>query len=175
MPTIEPFQQRMGWTFTWVSCAGSDFNDDMGVTIDEDAGLDEYNYQDVGTLKDRGRIFIDKGELPGLSVFLRDGDRVFHSYSTYQLGLDHLMNIYNYLDLTPLGRQEDNLPYTMAWVRHHDRYPQHDVGPGIVLGSTPNARAVDALAGYSRRGKRCTPQRPIMMWRTPNPDGIRPG
>ncbi len=123
MTKIAPFQQRMGWNFTWVSSAGSDFNDDMHVTIDEDAGLTEYNYQDVGTLKGRGQIFIDKGELPGLSVFLRVGDLVFHSYSTYQRGLEHLMNIYNYLDLTPLGRQENNLPYTMAWVRHHDRYP----------------------------------------------------
>ena len=122
MAKIEPFRRRMGWTFTWVSSAGSDFNDDMQVTIDEDAGLDEYNYDDVGKLKELGQIWIDRGEMPGMSVFLRDGQRVFHTYSTYQRGLDHLMNIYNYLDLTPLGRQEDNDPHPMAWVRHHDRY-----------------------------------------------------
>jgi predicted dithiol-disulfide oxidoreductase (DUF899 family) len=61
-------------------------------------------------------------ELPGLSVFLRDGDTVFHTYSTYQPGLDLLINPYNYLDLTPLGRQEDHEEWSMAWVRHHDRY-----------------------------------------------------
>jgi predicted dithiol-disulfide oxidoreductase (DUF899 family) len=59
-----------------------------------------------------------------LCVFYRDGQRVFHSYSTYQRGLDHLINTYNYLDLTPLGRGPDDVdPYTMNWVRHHDRYP----------------------------------------------------
>jgi len=124
MAKIEPFQRRMGWKFTWVSSAGTDFNDDAHVTIDEDAGLDEYNYDSVTKLKELGRIFIDKGELPGLSVFWRDGDRVFHTYSAYERGLDHLMNIYNYLDLTPLGRGiDDKDPYLMQWVRHHDRYP----------------------------------------------------
>ena len=61
-------------------------------------------------------------ELPGLSVFLRDGDNVFHTYSTYQRGLDILIGTYNYLDLTPLGRHEDGLPWAMEWVRHHDKY-----------------------------------------------------
>jgi len=46
-----------------------------------------------------------KGELPGLSVLLRNRDDVFHTYSTYQRGLDLLLNTYNYLDLTPLGRR----------------------------------------------------------------------
>lgn len=132
--TIEPFQRRMGWTFPWVSSAGNDFNADMHVSIDEAAGLDEYNYDDVATLKERGDIFIDTGELAGLSVFLRDGDRVFHSYSTDQRGLDHLMNIYNYLDLTPLGRQEDHDPYIQAWVRHHDRYPSSTPPSPRVIG-----------------------------------------
>jgi predicted dithiol-disulfide oxidoreductase (DUF899 family) len=51
-------------------------------------------------------------------------DEVFHAYSTYPRGLDHLIGTYNYLDLTPLGRDEEKLPYGMAWVRHHDRYPR---------------------------------------------------
>jgi predicted dithiol-disulfide oxidoreductase (DUF899 family) len=55
-------------------------------------------------------------------VFLREGGEVFHTYSTYGRGLDHLIATYNYLDLTPLGRNEDELPYTMAWVRHRDKY-----------------------------------------------------
>ena len=53
-------------------------------------------------------------------MFLRDGDRVFHTYSTYQRGLDPLLNTYNLLDLTPLGRQEDG--GIMAWLRYHDQY-----------------------------------------------------
>ena len=63
----------------------------------------------------------DEGELPGLSVFFREGDEVLHAYSTYQRGLDLLLDTYNLLDLSPLGRQEQGeLP--QAWVRHHDRY-----------------------------------------------------
>src|SRR5438309_5683691 len=61
-------------------------------------------------------------EAPGLSVFLRDGNDVLHTYSTYARGLDLLISTYNYLDLTPLGRNEKDLPYTMSSVRHHDRY-----------------------------------------------------
>jgi len=57
-----------------------------------------------------------------LSVFLREGERVFHTYATYQPGLDLLIGTYNYLDLTPLGRREANEPHPMAWLRHHDRY-----------------------------------------------------
>jgi predicted dithiol-disulfide oxidoreductase (DUF899 family) len=61
-------------------------------------------------------------ELPGASVFLRKGNDVFHTYSTFSRGLDHLIGTYNYLDLTPLGRNEKGLKYGMEWVRLHDRY-----------------------------------------------------
>jgi predicted dithiol-disulfide oxidoreductase (DUF899 family) len=61
-------------------------------------------------------------EAPGLSVFLRDGADVLHTYSTYARGLDMLIGTYNYLDLTPLGRDEEGLPFTMSWVKHHDKY-----------------------------------------------------
>ena len=73
----------------------------------------EYNYE---------KSSFSKAEAPGLSVFLREGDEVFHTYSTYGRGLDLVINTYNYLDLTPLGRDERELPYGMAWVRHHDKY-----------------------------------------------------
>jgi predicted dithiol-disulfide oxidoreductase (DUF899 family) len=118
---IEPFKRRMGWTFPWLSSVGNNFNYDFHVTLDEAEGSTEYNYQSAATLLKQGKIW-QLGELPGLSVFLRDGDRVFHTYSTYQRGLDLFLNTYNYLDLTPLGRQEDQEPHIMAWVRHHDKY-----------------------------------------------------
>jgi predicted dithiol-disulfide oxidoreductase (DUF899 family) len=70
-----------------------------------------------------GEISFSKGELPGLSVFLREDDGIFHTYSTYQRGLDLLIGTYNYLDLTPLGRQEDDEPNVQTWIRHHDKYP----------------------------------------------------
>jgi predicted dithiol-disulfide oxidoreductase (DUF899 family) len=56
-------------------------------------------------------------------VFYKDGTGdVFHTYSSYARGLDILVGTYNYLDLVPKGRDEDGLAFTMAWVRHHDRY-----------------------------------------------------
>ena len=62
-------------------------------------------------------------EAPGASVFYKDanGD-IFHTYSVYQRGLDMLITAYHYLDLVPKGRDEDNLSYTMEWVRLHDAY-----------------------------------------------------
>jgi predicted dithiol-disulfide oxidoreductase (DUF899 family) len=120
---IEAFKRRMGWTFPWVSSFGTTFNYDFHVSLDPAEGSTEYNYADAGALHQAGKLWSTKGELPGLSVFLRDGkDDVFHTYSTYQRGLDLLLNTYNYLDLTLLGRQEEG-ERAQAWLRHHDRYP----------------------------------------------------
>lgn len=118
---IEAFKARMGWTFPWLSSFGTDFNYDFHVTLDEAVGSAEYNYESAATLIRFGKLWPGTAELPGLSVFLCDGESVFHTYSTYQRGLDLLLNTYNYLDLTPLGRQEE-LEGAQAWVRHHDRY-----------------------------------------------------
>jgi predicted dithiol-disulfide oxidoreductase (DUF899 family) len=60
--------------------------------------------------------------MAGLSVFLRDGDCVYHTYSTYQRGLDALLPTYTLLDMTPLGRQEADGEPSLGWLRHHDRY-----------------------------------------------------
>lgn len=119
---IAAFKQRMGWTFPWFSSNGNSFNYDFHVTLDKALGSNEYNYEDADVLRAKGEIWEGITELPGLSVFLRDGDEIFHTYSTYQRGLDLLLNTYNYLDLTPLGRQEEADPFPMMWLRHHDRY-----------------------------------------------------
>ena len=113
---IEKFKQRMGWRFAWVSSFGGDFNFDYHVSFREDElGKDgDYNYE-------RQEIVSD--ELPGASVFYKaDNGDVFHTYSAYARGLDVLIGTYNFLDLTPKGRNEEELPWSMAWVRHHDRY-----------------------------------------------------
>jgi predicted dithiol-disulfide oxidoreductase (DUF899 family) len=114
---IEAFKARMGWRFKWVSSYGSDFNFDYQVSFDPDAlarGEVYYNYA-VGEFPSE--------EAPGISAFCRDPDgNVFHTYSAYARGLDLLIGAYNYLDLAPKGRDEAALPWTMAWVRHHDRY-----------------------------------------------------
>ena len=113
---IDAYKKRMGWTFRWLSSSGSDFNYDFHVSFrpeDVEAKRAEYNYAP--------RPF-PMSEAPGVSVFLREGGDVFHSYSTYGRGLDLLIGTYNYLDLTPLGRQEAELPQGMSWVRRHDEY-----------------------------------------------------
>lgn len=107
---IERYEKRMGWTFPWVSSFESDFNHDFGVTFR--AGEKGYNYSDQTW----------EGEAPGMSCFFRDGDRVFHTYSTYGRGLDILIGAYNVIDHTPLGRQEEGQPHGMMWVKRHDEY-----------------------------------------------------
>ncbi|MGH9469022.1 MAG: DUF899 domain-containing protein [Terriglobia bacterium] len=119
---IEPFKRRMGWSFPWFSSGGSDFNYDFHVTLDEALGSLEYNYASAPELVKAGKLWTVKGELPGLSVFLRRGDEVFHTYSAYQRGLDLFLNTYNFLDLTFLGRHEDG-DKIQFWIRHHDSYP----------------------------------------------------
>ncbi len=133
---LEAFEQRMGWSFPWFSSFASDFNYDFGVTLDVAEGSVEYNYESVAKLRESGKIWIEDGELPGLSVFLRDGERIFHTYSTYQRGLDLMLNTYNFLDVTPLGRQEDEEPYVMAWVRHHDTYAADTISRHQTTGVT---------------------------------------
>ena len=113
---IETFKKRMGWKFPWVSSFGGDFNYDYQVSTREERpdGKVYYNYE----LMD----FPSKDERPGLSVFFKKDGEIFHTYSTYTRGLDILLPTYNFLDMTPKGRDEDSLPWPMAWVRHHDRY-----------------------------------------------------
>lgn len=104
---IQPFKDRMGWTIPWYSSYGSDFNYDFHVTTDESISPVEYNYRDKTTLEHLGQDYHVEGEQPGLSCFLRDGDTVFHTYSTYGRGLQQVGGSYYFLDLTALGRQEE--------------------------------------------------------------------
>ncbi len=116
MPRIAAFQKRMGWGFHWVSAFGTDFQRDYGVrfTKEEIAGEVNYNYH---------KTRFGSEEAPGLSVFYKnEAGEIFHTYSTYARGLDTLVGTYQFLDLVPKGRDEDSLAFTMAWVRHHDRY-----------------------------------------------------
>lgn len=125
---IERFKHRMGWNLPWVSSFGSDFNFDFGVSFtekDERAGCAFYNYT-------TGPYLVD--ELPGASFFSRQGQDVFHTYSTYGRGLDLLNCAYNWLDLVPKGRDE-NPDNTMDWVRHHDRYEDSPKMPSSCCGS----------------------------------------
>ena len=115
-PKIAAYRERMGWSFAWYSSAGSDFNFDYHVSFTPEAlstGDVEYNYRPTpwsGT------------EAPGISVFVKEGDRVYHTYSTYERGLDMLNVAYHYIDLVPKGRDEGEGGLG-EWVRRRDEYP----------------------------------------------------
>jgi predicted dithiol-disulfide oxidoreductase (DUF899 family) len=115
---IEAFQRRMGWRFKWVSAFGSEFNSDYQVSFtpqEKAGGKVFYNYEFIESFPSEER--------PGASVFYKNpAGEIFHTYSTYGRGLDILVGTYNFLDLAPKGRDEDGLAWSMAWVRHHDRY-----------------------------------------------------
>jgi predicted dithiol-disulfide oxidoreductase (DUF899 family) len=110
---IAAYKQRMGWTIPWVSSYKSDFNVDFAVGPEMPQ---EGVYQD--------------GETFGLSVFLRDGDGVYRTYFTAARGVEALGSVWTFLDLTPLGRQENwedspaGYPQTKPyeWWRRHDEY-----------------------------------------------------
>lgn len=114
MELILPFKARMGWTFPWASSAGSTFNYDFNVSGKADeAG--SYNFK----AKAAGKAW----ELPGISVFVKgEAGEVYHTYSRYARGLDLFNAAYHYLDIVPKGRDEAELPYGMAWLRHRDSY-----------------------------------------------------
>ena len=115
-PEIDAYRQRMGWSFRWYSAVPSDFNYDFGVsaTPQQRRAGGEYNFRHADELME---------ESPGLSVFaINDQREIFHTYSTYSRGLDPINSGYQLLDLTPKGRDEEDLPWTMSWVHRHDAY-----------------------------------------------------
>jgi predicted dithiol-disulfide oxidoreductase (DUF899 family) len=110
---IEAYRKRMGWTIPWYSSFESDFNVDFG----------------VGPETPQPDVYQD-GETFGLSVFVRDGDSVYRTYFTTKRGVEALGSVWTFLDLTPLGRQEEwedspaGYPQTKPyeWWRRHDEY-----------------------------------------------------
>jgi len=109
---LETCRERMGWDFHWVSSGGTDFNFDYGVAFAPDQQEEHvYNY---------GSLAPHITDREGLSVFVREGKQIFHTYSAYARGIDLVNTAYNYLDLVPKGRDEgDRGQY---WVRRHDEY-----------------------------------------------------
>jgi predicted dithiol-disulfide oxidoreductase (DUF899 family) len=89
LPQIEAYKARMGWTMPFVSSHGTTFADDCGA----------------------GGGFM-------LSVFLRDGEDVYRTYSATARGVDRLLFVNNILDLTPYGRQEDWEDSPPGWPQH---------------------------------------------------------
>ena len=112
---IAAYKKRMGWRFKWVSSINTDFNYDFGVSFTaEEKAANEITYNYL-----QQPYFID--ELAGVSVFIKDNEgNIFHTYSTYSRGIDLLNGAYNYIDLTPKGRDEGE--GIMKWLRRHDQY-----------------------------------------------------
>ena len=108
---IEDYKARKGWTFPWYSSFGSDFNYDFGVTLDADKAPVVYNFRTADEYAERGeRGFLEWDqpfEMPGLSCFLQDDGKVFHTFSQYARAAESTGGSYYFLDLTALGRQED--------------------------------------------------------------------
>ncbi|MHB8629542.1 MAG: DUF899 domain-containing protein [Aggregatilineales bacterium] len=113
---LAAYKRRMGWTFPWLSSVGSDFNFDYHVSFRPDelkVGEVEYNYRPSR---------FPMSEAPGISVFFKDDDgKIYHTYSTYERGLDMLNVAYHYMDLVPKGRDEAN--DGVGWVHRRDEYP----------------------------------------------------
>jgi predicted dithiol-disulfide oxidoreductase (DUF899 family) len=133
---LRAYKQRMGWNFPWASSYGSDFNYDFRVAhtkAEWESGAVEYNFRsmDVKPSESGEEIpFLNqiassvgtdwptyRREGPGMSAFALDDGVVYHTYSTYERGLDGLWGMYQWLDRAPLGRSEDGF-----WWRRHDEY-----------------------------------------------------
>jgi predicted dithiol-disulfide oxidoreductase (DUF899 family) len=104
---LEDYKARKGWTFPWYSSYGSDFNYDFDVTIDESVKSPAYNFKDAEELGPEWYDVEQPFEMPGTSIFLRVGDDVFHTYSSFARGAEATGGSYYFLDETALGRQED--------------------------------------------------------------------
>ena len=117
LETLQAYRERMGWSFKWVSSLGSEFNYDFNVSYtpeEMEKGEMTYNF---------GVTSFPSDEAPGISVFYKTGaGEIYHTYSCYARGLDMLNGAYHYMDLAPKGRDEAELPYTMAWLRRRDQY-----------------------------------------------------
>ena len=118
---LEKHRAAKGWRIPWYSSYGSDFNYDFQATLDSGRQPIVYNYrEEADMLGDNAST-----EVPGLSCFLRDGDQVFHTYSTWARGTDIVGSAYSFLDLTALGRQEE-------WEEPKSRAPKpHGADPSF--------------------------------------------
>ncbi len=114
---LEATAKRLGWSFPWYSSGEGAFNYDFHVSFHPEQVADgtiRYNFAPTQTRM---------SDLPGISAFIREPDgAVYRTYSAYARGLDMLNPAYQLLDITALGRHEDDLPFPMAWVRLHDEY-----------------------------------------------------
>jgi len=140
------YRKRMGWSFNWASSHESDFNLDYGVSAgdgmprDPNVPLLEANelpllklLHEQPAIRDNLPLIVAHNasatrtsvdgyfrEGHGVSTFAREGDAVYHCYSSYARGTEFLMGYYAILDRAPKGRDEGDQP--MKWLRRRDEY-----------------------------------------------------
>jgi predicted dithiol-disulfide oxidoreductase (DUF899 family) len=115
---LQAYKAQKGWDIDWYSSYGSDFNYDFHTTLDESVRPIEYNYRSNAEWAAKEGKPLSKGEAHAESVFFREGDQVFHTYTTYGRGMEMASNAYGLLDLTPYGRQEDFEDSPEGWPQH---------------------------------------------------------
>jgi len=105
---ITRYRAERGWTFPWFSSFDTDFNYDFHVTIDQSVAPIMWNFRTIDELEQVNMGWLRDGssEQPGFSMFLREGDEIFHTNSIYARGTEMLGGSYYFLDMTALGRQE---------------------------------------------------------------------
>ena len=125
---IEKFRARMGWAIPWYSSAGSGFNYDFHVT-NESASLRSSTTTKTRRPSNGTRRTDCTAGGQGLSVFVREDDAVFHTYSTYGRGTEFMMGTYHFLDQTPRGRRRyvNEIPYydTYGSEAGHSHHAHH--------------------------------------------------
>jgi len=126
---LQAYKRRMGWSFPWVSSAPTDFNFDLGFSHTPEQGRELVEQMAKGGLppivqQNAAATGTDVAgyltESPGFSSFVRDGDAVYHTYSTTWRGLEFVMGYYPILDHAPKGRDEGE--DWQRWIRRHDEY-----------------------------------------------------
>ncbi len=109
---LERYKAARGWSVDWYSSHGTGFNFDFNATIDSAVTPILFNYRDADALEGGPHEWVlarenHPIETSGFSCFLRDGDHIFHTYTTFARGTEQVGGAYGILDLTALGRQEE--------------------------------------------------------------------
>ena len=115
--------ERMDWSFNWASSYHSDFNAELGFSSSKEQTRERVApmLEQLPPIADRNASetgtdvvgYLTEG--PGFDAFVREGDTVYHTYSTTARGLEFLMGYYPILDRVPKGRDEGD--GFQLWIR----------------------------------------------------------
>jgi len=133
---LQAYKRRMGWSIPWASASRNDFNFDLGFSQTEEQSREGVAQIALASRELEGAfpLIVEQNaratgtditgyltESPGFSAFVREGDEVYHAYSTTWRGLEFLMAYYPILDHAPKGRDEGDEDWQL-WIRRRDEY-----------------------------------------------------